>query len=223
MVIILYFVFYGWNSILRYEEGAVIINRKIKRTENINPPGIILTQHLRKSKLSNAITCRYLSTLFLPWLNISIEIIIMPNNKGVTTKVYPFTNKNLRHVCKDDKNDNLKTCIENISYSFEEIIEIYVSEDIQQKYFMWSYDLGLIHILNPSKDSINFQPHNTLTLGLAHNLSYYVGFYDPKYRFYSANPKTTPIAWELILEDFGYLTFYIKVNLSWFSLIIIIL
>ena len=135
----------------------------------------------------------------------------MPQNKGTTTKVYPFTNEKYRHVCKDEKYENLKKCIENISYTFEEIIDYYVSEDIQQKYFM-SSDLGLIHILNPSKDSINFQPHTSLTLGLAHNLSYYIGFYDPKYRFYSANPKTAPIAWELILEDHGYLAIYIKVN-----------
>ena len=137
----------------------------------------------------------------------------MPQNRGITTKIYPFSNKKFRHVCKAEKDENLKNCIENISYSFEEILDN-VSENIQQRYFMSSYDLGLIHILSPSKDSINFQLHNSLTLGLLHNSSFFIGFYDPKYRFYSANPNTTPISWELILEDYGFLTIYIKVR--WF-------
>ena len=138
----------------------------------------------------------------------------MPQNRDMTTtKIYPFSNKKLRHVCRrDEKENNLKSCIENISYSFEDILEYVVPENIQKRYFMWAYDLGLIHILSPSKDSINFQSHTSLTLGLSPNLSYYIGFYDPKYRFYSLNPKTTPISWELILKDYGYLYIYIKVK-----------
>ena len=135
----------------------------------------------------------------------------MPQTRGITTKIYPFTNNKFRHVCKAEEDDNLKNCIENISYSFEEILD-HISENIQQRYIMSSYDLGLIHILSPSKDSINFQPHTSLTFGLSPNLSYFIGFYDPKYRFYSANPKTTPISWQLILKDYGYLTIYIKVK-----------
>ena len=138
----------------------------------------------------------------------------MPQNRrGTTTKTYPFSNDKFRHVCKAEKDENLKSCIENISYSFEEILD-YVSENIPKRYIMSSYDLGLIHILSPSKESINFQPYTSLMLGLSHNLSYFIGFYDPKYRFYSANPKTTPISWQLILNDDRYLTMYIKVKVS---------
>ena len=114
-------------------------------------------------------------------------------------------------MCQDEKDDNLKKCIENISYSFAEIVD-YVPENIQQRYFMWSYDLGLIPFLSPSKDSINFMPHTSLLLGLSQNLSYHIGFYDPKYRFHSYNPKTTPISWQSIFKDYGYLYMYIKVK-----------
>ena len=134
----------------------------------------------------------------------------MPQNRGTATKIYPFSNNKLRHVCKAEKDENLKNWIENISYSFEEILD-HVPKNIQQKYIMSSYDLGLLHILSPSKDSINFQPHSSLKLGLSHNSSFFIGFYDPKYRFYSLNPKTTPISWQLILKDYGYLYIYIQV------------
>ena len=224
MVIIFYFVFYGWNSILRYEEGGVTISRKLKNIENIYPPGILTQVHI--NPYTNRIHLRKIIThtliifivntdlvLMCPtWLNISIEIIIWPQNNDTTTKIYPFTNKKLRHVCQDEKDDNLKKCIENISYSFAEIVDYVLPENIQQRYFMWSYDLGLIPFLSPSKDSINFMPHTSLLLGLSHNLSYHIGFYDPKYRFHSFNPKTTPTSWQTILKDYGYLYMYIKVK-----------
>ena len=64
VVIILYFVFYGWSLILRYQEGGVTIVRKDKNTENINPPGI-LTQDMinpdtirkHKTKLKLSVNC----------------------------------------------------------------------------------------------------------------------------------------------------------------------
>ena len=76
-------------------------------------------------------------------MNVHIEIAIFPISEYYTTAKMKYQKGN--HFCQEEEDEDLKQCIEKISFSFDDIFQ-FVHGDFQSNDFL-SYDISLLHTL----------------------------------------------------------------------------
>ena len=81
--------------------------------------------------------------LMSEWSTSDTEIAIFPMSEDYTTA--KINSQSGKHFCQDQEDQDLKQCIEKISFSFQDIFQWLVG-DYESNVFL-SYDISLLHTL----------------------------------------------------------------------------
>ena len=107
--------------------------------------------------------------------------------------------------CQNQTFLNLKLCLENHSYSIEELLLYYNPEDISHSYYFFQ---ARVPVLTPTKkNSVNF-----LNLKLNTNLTYQILMFDKKNRFISPFPEKLPVTFYRLDNKTLMSNIFLKVN-----------
>ena len=127
-----------------------------------------------------------------------LEIAILPINPDTLgpMKVDTKPEKNIVHSknyttlhCQDKTFQDLKLCVENSSYSIEDLILYPQPENISSQYHFFNSRLPVV---TPPHTNLKYE--NIFTLVLNTSLTYQIFIFDRKNRFISPIPEKLPVS-----------------------------